>query len=149
MKNLSDCLEEINLSWQLKGNLAGLIKDWQTIAGEQLANNSHPLNLHREILTIGASHPQWRQALQYNRPQLLAALNASGHKIKEIRIKQYHQQPIHKTQDSNLLWELHPSRIDIHGLSNCPSCKCPAPKGEISLWNKCSFCRRKDLKISN
>jgi hypothetical protein len=26
-------------------------------------------------------------------------------------------------------------------------CKVPSPKGEVKLWGKCSFCRRKELRI--
>ena len=32
-------------------------------------------------------------------------------------------------------------------LKNCPICKVPSPKGEVKLWGKCSFCRRKELRI--
>ena len=45
------------------------------------------------------------------------------------------------------IWEKHPSRTDKNGIINCPFCKVPSPQGEITLWGKCSFCRRKELKI--
>ena len=45
------------------------------------------------------------------------------------------------------IWEKHPSRTDKNGIINCPFCKVPSPKGEVKLWGKCSFCRRKELKI--
>ena len=81
------CLEEIKSSW--KGNVGGLIQDWVAIAGEQLALNCTPLNIQNKILTIGASHPQWRQALQYNRLELIESLKSYGYQIKEIRIRQH------------------------------------------------------------
>ena len=62
-QSISKCLEAIKSSWE--GNIGGLIQDWVEIAGEQLALNCTPLNIQNKILTIGASHPQWRQALQY------------------------------------------------------------------------------------
>ena len=87
-QSIYTCLEEIKSSW--KGNVGGLIQDWVAIAGEQLALNCTPLNIQNKILTIGASHPQWRQALQYNRLELIESLKSYGYQIKEIRIRQHY-----------------------------------------------------------
>ena len=46
------------------------------------------------------------------------------------------------------IWERHPSRSDIHGTNICKSCSSPTPIGELKRWGKCSFCRRKELKIN-
>ena len=116
--------------------------------GNQLAANSRPLTLNRGILTIGANHPQWCQAILYTRLQILAALKAAGHQVKEIRIRQYYSQEINPQETENEIWEKHPSRTDIHGLKTCDSCKSPAPYGELKLWGKCVFCRRKDLAVN-
>ena len=71
-QSIFSCLEEIKSSW--KGNIGGLIQEWVEIAGEHLALNCTPLNIQNKVLTIGASHPQWRQALQYNRLELIESL---------------------------------------------------------------------------
>ena len=142
---ISQCLNRLQKSWKKKGNLAAILHQWDKIAGSQLAKNCQPLNLQRRTLIIGVSHPQWIQALQYNRPQLLASLNAAGHEIKEIRIKQYHPEKKKRLEDEKVIWERHPSRTDVHGLSNCIKCNSPCPSGENKLWGKCSFCRRLDL----
>ena len=144
-KSISGCLKDIRLKWSKNNHLGSLIKDWEKIAGKQLASNSNPISLRKGLLVVGASHPQWRQALIYNRLQLLSALNASGHPIKEIRIQQHHPSKINTIKNEKIYWNKHPSRIDIHGISKCKACNCPAPEGEIKLWGKCSFCRRKDL----
>tara|TARA_Y100001968_G_scaffold169246_1_gene154967 strand:- start:135 stop:617 length:483 start_codon:yes stop_codon:yes gene_type:complete len=139
------CLEEIKSSW--KGNVGGLIQDWEEIVGEQLALNCTPLNIQNKILTIGASHPQWRQALQYNRLELIESLKSFGYQIKEIRIRQHYPVDLNTKESEKDVWERHPSRTDKYGVINCPFCKVPSPMGEIKLWGKCSFCRRKELKI--
>ena len=139
------CLEEIKSSW--KGDVGGLIQDWSKIAGKQLALNCTPLNIQNKILTIGASHPQWRQALQYNRLKLIESLKSYGYKIREIRIQQYYPVNLITRESEKEIWENHPSRTDKTGIINCPFCKTPSPKGEIKLWGKCSFCRRKELRI--
>ena len=144
-QSIYTCLEEIKSSW--KGNVGGLIQDWVEIAGEQLALNCTPLNIQNKILTIGASHPQWRQALQYNRLELIRSLNSHGYLIRDIRIRQYYPIDLVTKKTEQEIWEDHPSRNNKNGVINCPICNSPSPKGEIKLWGKCSFCRRKELTI--
>ena len=144
-QSIYTCLEGIKSSW--KGDVGGLIQDWGKIAGEKLALNCTPLNIKNKILTIGASHPQWRQALQYNRMKLIESLQSYGYQIREIRIRQFYPVDLVNRESEKEIWERHPSRSDKNGIINCPFCKIPSPKGEIKLWGKCSFCRRKELKI--
>ena len=139
------CLEEIKSSW--KGDVGGLIQDWSEIAGKQLALNCTPLNIQNKVLTIGASHPQWRQALQYNRLELIESLKTYGYQVKEIRIRQHYPIDLVRRETEKEIWENHPSRTDKNGITNCPFCKVPSPMGEIKLWGKCSFRRRKELRI--
>ena len=144
-QSLYSCLEKIKSSW--KGNLGGLVQDWVAIAGEQIALNCTPLNIKNKVLTIGASHPQWRQALMYNRLELIESLKSYGYQIKEIRIRQHYPIDLIKKESEKEIWENHPSRTDKNGITTCPNCEVPSPRGEIKLWGKCSFCRRKELKI--
>jgi len=144
-KSIYTCLEEIKSSWE--GNVGSLIQDWVEIAGEQLAANCTPLNIKNKVLTIGASHPQWRQALLYNRLELIESLKSHGYQIKEIRIRQHYPINLVKRETEKEIWENHPSRTDKNGITNCPFCKVPSPMGEIKLWGRCSFCRRKELRI--
>ena len=144
-QSISTCLEKIKSSW--KGDVGGLIQEWADIAGEQLALNCTPLNIKNKILTIGASHPQWRQALQYNRLELIESLKSYGYQIREIRIRQYYPINLATRESEKEIWGKHPSRSDKNGIINCPNCSVPSPKGEVKLWGKCCFCRRKELKI--
>ena len=145
-QSIHKCLEEIKSSW--RGDVGGLIQDWAEIAGDQIALNCTPLNIKNKTLTIGSSHPEWRQALQYNRLELIQSLKKHGYKIREIRIIQYYPTALVLTQNEKEIWDRHPSRADKYGITDCPFCKVPSPKGEVKLWGKCSFCRRKELKIN-
>ncbi|WP_320664060.1 DUF721 domain-containing protein [Prochlorococcus sp. MIT 1223] len=144
-RSLSSCLDQIKNDWKQTSKLAALSHDWANLVGKKLASNCTPLSLKRGTLVIGASHPQWRQALLYTKSQLLNSLVNAGYEIKDIRIQQFHFQKKKAMETESVIWEKHPSRIDIHGLKICPKCKKPAPIGELKRWSMCCFCKRKDL----
>lgn len=145
-KALSKCLEEIQVSMKGSNDMAGIWQDWSKIAGEPLASNCQPINLRYGILYIGSKHPQWRQALIYNRIRLLEIIRKTGYPIKEIRVQQYHPEPLIEIECEENIWARHPSRTDVHGLATCEKCGKPAPAGEMALWGSCSFCKRKNFK---
>tara|TARA_B100000700_G_C15014671_1_gene842705 strand:- start:1603 stop:2076 length:474 start_codon:yes stop_codon:yes gene_type:complete len=143
---LNNCLSELKDNWEKQDSLASIWNKWPELAGDQLSVNCCPLEIRLGILYIGASHPQWLQALQYNKCQLLAKLKAAGFaRIKDIKIQRYYPSKRSELESQKSIWERHPSRIDVHGLGSCSFCGSPAPSGEMALWNKCGFCRRKDL----
>ena len=147
MSALSSCLESMRDTIRKKSNLAKIIDTWPNPLGEQLSQNCYPLRLTNGILFIGAEHPQWRQAILYNKIKLLSSIKANGHKVKDIKIQQYHPQRSYPNLNNEVsTWEKHPSRIDVHGISTCLSCGNPAPAGEMALWGHCGFCRRIKLK---
>jgi hypothetical protein len=96
---------------------------------------------------VGAAPGPWLQGLLYTRHQLLGALRGAGFPVREVRVCQHHGMPL--PPDAGSLeadvWARHPSRIDIHGLADCPACSRPAPAGEMALWGTCGFCRRATL----
>ena len=141
---LSECLNDVKISWQKKSNsIAGIWQEWSKLAGEPLASNCQPLSIRRGVLVIGAKHPQWLQALQYSRTQLLARIRTQGYEVRDLRIQQYHpNQTKIKQENEHSLWARHPSRIDVHGITKCNECGSPAPAGEMALWGMCGFCRR-------
>ena len=142
---LRACLDHLRQSWDRDGNLAGLWQDWPTIAGERLAPHCRPLSFERGILTVGAQHPQWRQALLYTKPQLLSALRQAGHAVRDLRIQQHHSLQARSDAQEATIWARHPSRADVHGMGLCPRCGRPAPNGEIDLWSCCGFCHRRSF----
>ena len=143
--SLANCLEEIKLNLKRNNALAGVSQQWASLVGKQLASNCTPLSFKKGVLIIGASHPQWRQALIYNRNQLICSLTKAGYKIRDLKVQQYHPQKTKKIDSESKVWANHPSRIDVHGLQTCKSCLKPASLGEINRWGKCGFCKRKDL----
>jgi len=142
---LGSCLDALRSSWRREGSLAAIWQDWPQLAGEHLAPHCRPLQFQGGLLTVGASHPQWRQALLYSRPQLLAALRAAGHRVKDLRIQQHHSAERPQIESEAAVWARHPSRIDVHGMASCPACGRPSPAGEMALWGHCGFCRRSEL----
>ena len=141
---LVSCLAQLQGEWRAAGNLAALWQAWPKIAGPQLAPHCRPLSLRSGRLAVGASHPQWLQALRYNKHQLLGALRGAGFSVRDLTI-QLHYPEAPQTQGAlseAAIWAAHPSRVDVHGLGTCPPCGRPAPKGEMRRWGHCSFCQR-------
>lgn len=146
-RSLGDCLDDLDRRWRQQGELAGLWQAWPSIAGVQLAAHCRPLQWRAGVLTVGARPGPWLQALQYNRHQLLGALRGAGYAVRDLRLQQHHpgSLPDPGSRQEQETWARHPSRIDVHGLADCPACGRPAPAGEMALWGHCSFCRRQQL----
>ena len=143
--SLMHCLGNIENDFKKNQKIITLWKEWPKIAGPELSNHCTPLSIFNGILIVGANHPQWIQALIFNRNQLIASLKANGHLIKDLKIKNFVNELQKTKQAEKEIWRNHPSRIDMHGITKCNICKKPAPAGEIILWGKCGLCRRKDL----
>lgn len=146
-QGLAAVLEQLQRGWKGDGHLAALWQAWPRIAGPQLAQHCRPLRLQGKRLTVGASHPQWLQALRFNRHQLLGALQGAGFAVQEIQIQQHHGAPLPPPGSAleSASWGHHPSRVDVHGMGSCPHCRRPSPQGEIQRWGHCSFCERERM----
>lgn len=144
---VATCLDSIQQNWQRDGHLAALWQAWPRLVGAQLAPHCRPLTLLGGILTVGAAPGPWLQGLLYTRHQLLGALRGAGFSVRDVRVQQHHVVPLPAAgaELEDDVWARHPSRIDVHGLADCPSCRRPAPTGEMALWGLCSFCRRTRL----
>ncbi|MFM8259193.1 MAG: DUF721 domain-containing protein [Vulcanococcus sp.] len=140
-------LEQLQRQWQGDGHLAALWQAWPRLAGPQLAQHCRPLRLQNGRLTVGASHPQWLQALRYSRHQLLAALRAAGFALHDLQIQQHQAPPLPPpaSELEQASWQQHPCRVDVHGMGNCGRCQRPAPAGELQRWGHCSFCQRERM----
>jgi predicted nucleic acid-binding Zn ribbon protein len=144
---LAACLSSLQQQWRQEGHQAALWQAWPAIAGPQLAPHCRPLSLQARLLTVGAAPGPWLQALQYNKLQLLGSLRAAGFPVRDLRFRQYHATPLPAPGSAAEaeVWARHPSRVDVHGLADCPSCARPAPAGEMARWGHCGFCRRQRL----
>ena len=148
-QGLGSVLAQLQRDWKGDGHLAALWQAWPRIAGPQLAQHCRPLRLQGKRLTVGASHPQWLQALRFNRHQLLGALRGAGFAVQDIQIQQHHGAPPPPpgTALESASWAEHPSRVDVHGMGTCPRCQRPSPRGEMRRWGHCSFCERQDFEL--
>tara|TARA_Y100000589_G_scaffold212624_1_gene200438 strand:- start:1807 stop:2265 length:459 start_codon:yes stop_codon:yes gene_type:complete len=144
---LSNCLLKFRKSWSDIDNLINLSNNWAKVVGKELANECKPLKIENNILTIVANHPQWRQALIYNKHKLKESILGLGIKLRNIRIVQNYPTESIKDKISNntFIWENHPSRIKNQQILNCKICERPTPKREIERWGKCTFCWRETI----
>ena len=146
-QSLKICLDDFKKSWKDFDRLSRLNEDWSKLTGLELSKKCKPLKIEQKILTIAVNHPQWRQALIYNKHKLKETIiNKLGIDIVEIKITQNYEVniPIKKETNTKLVWEQHPSRVKKNNMTICKLCNCPSPKGEISRWGKCTFCWRKN-----
>jgi len=147
LQGLGRCLDALQRQWNGDAGLAALWQAWPGIAGPQLAPHCRPLRLQAGRLVVGASQPQWLQALRFNRHQLLGALRGSGFSIKDLVLEQHEATPLPQpgTEQEAQVWQRHPSRIDVFGLAHCGRCQRPSPAGELQRWGHCSFCQRERM----
>ena len=146
-QKLEYCLNDFKKSWREFDEISNILENWSRIVGLELSKECKPLKIDHNILIISVNHPQWRQALIYNKHIIK---NNIARRIKinldEIRIIQsYEERKLQKKEDAYLVWENHPSRIKKSNLVSCEICNCPSPKGEILRWGKCTFCWRKNI----
>ena len=144
---LQSCLRQLQEHWRRDESLAALWQAWPQIAGPQLAPHCRPLRLQGGRLVVGASHPQWLQALRFNKHRLLGALRGAGFSVKDLVLQQHQPTPLPPfgSEEEAQAWAQHPSRVDVFGMGDCPRCQRPAPAGELQRWGHCSFCRREEL----
>ena len=147
IETLNNCLIKFRKSWSDFDKLLNLSNDWPNVVGKELAKECQPLKIENNVLTIVANHPQWRQALIYNKHKLKDTILILGIKLKNIRIVQHYQDESNKDKISNnkLIWENHPSRIKNQQIQNCRVCARPTPIREIERWGKCTFCWRETI----
>ena len=146
-ETLNNCLFKFRKSWSDFDKFLILVNNWYKVVGRELANECQPLKLENNILTIVANHPQWRQALIYNKHKLKESILKLGINLKNIRIVQNYQDESNKEKILNgkLIWDNHPSRIKDQKMHNCKVCERPTPIREIERWGKCTFCWRETI----
>ena len=145
-QSMQNCLDDFKKSWEDLDKLSRLNENWVKLIGLELSRSCQPLKIEQKILTIAVNHPQWRQALIYNKHRLKESIIKFGINLNEIKIIQnYEVKTLDKKEiNAKIIWENHPSRIKNNNMVICKLCNKPAPKGEISRWGKCTFCWRKN-----
>ena len=145
--SIQNCLNDFKKSWEDFDKLSQLSENWEKLIGLELFKECKPLKIEQKTLTISVNHPQWRQALIYNKHRLKETIRNFGINLNEIKIIQNYEAKILDNKESNTkkVWENHPSRIKNNNMVTCKICNSPAPKGEISRWGKCTFCWRKNV----
>ena len=145
---LKNCLDDFKKSLGDLDTLSRINENWKELIGSELFRECQPLNIEKKILTIAVNHPQWRQALIYNKHKLKEGIEKIGINLNEIKIIQNYELKNKNTRATNakIVWAKHPSRIHQSNMKICSLCNSPTPYGEIQRWGKCSFCWRKVKK---
>ena len=145
-ESLHNCLTKFKKSLPDVENLINISRNWENIIGKELSKECKPLKIEKNLLIISVNHPQWRQALIYNKHKLIESIRKFGINLSNIRIIQYYGENIFNENkyNSKFVWENHPSRVKNKRVILCKSCARPTPEGEIERWGKCTFCWRKD-----
>ena len=140
-QSMLNCLEDFKKSFKDLDKLTTLNENWEKLIGLELSRACKPLKIEQKTLTIAVNHPQWRQALIYNKHRLKDTFKTFGINLNEIKIIQnYEIRTLDKNMgNAKLDWENHPSRVKNNHRVSC------TPKGEISRWGKCTFCWRKNV----
>ena len=145
-RSIQNCLDDFKKSWKDLDKLTKLDENWEKLIGKELSQACKPLKIEQKTLTIAVNHPQWRQALIYNKHRLKDTISKFGINLNEIKIIQNYEinNSDKAVTNSKFVWENHPSRIKSNNMVICKICNSPAPKGEITRWGKCIFCWRKN-----
>ena len=145
---LKNCLDNFKKSWGDLEKTSKINENWKKLIGPELFQECKPLNIENKILTIAVNHPQWRQALIYNKHKLKERIENIGITLNEIKIIQNYELNNKNMQSKNakIVWAKHPSRIERNNMTICSLCNSPTPSGEIKRWGKCSFCWRRKTK---
>ena len=141
---LRNCLDNFKKSLEDLDKLSQITEKWKYLIGSELVQECKPLNIEKKILTIAVNHPQWRQALIYNKHKLKERIENIGITLNEIKIIQNYELKNKNIKGTNakIVWAKHPSRVNQNNMRICNICNCPTPVGEIKRWGKCSFCWR-------
>ena len=105
---MQNCVDNFKKSWKDLDNLSKLNDNWANLIGLELSKACKPLKIDQKILTIAVNHPQWRQALIYNKHRLKDAIERFGINLIEIKIIQNYEVKTLKKKEINakLVWEI-------------------------------------------
>ena len=88
---LKNCLDNLKKSWVDLDTLSKINENWKDLIGSELFQECKPLNIEKKIFTIAVNHPQWRQALIYNKHKLKDRIEKIGITLNEIKIIQNYE----------------------------------------------------------
>lgn len=95
-----------------------LVRCWVAVVGPNVALQTRPLRLYRDVLSVATASPAWAQNLVFERQRILAKLNSQlPFTIADIRFSaaQWHDTQAVATFPGDRaqaeMWRSHPSRL--------------------------------------
>ena len=89
--SMQNCLDDFKKSWGDLDKLSKLNESWAKLIGVELSRACKPLKIEKKTLIIAVNHPQWRQALIYNKHRLKESICRFGINLNEIKIIQNYE----------------------------------------------------------
>jgi len=74
--------------WEYQLDLHSIFPRWQELVGEEMGAHARPLKIEKEVLWLEVDNSSWMQQFQYEKTELLAALNRVLRisRIKDIKM---------------------------------------------------------------
>lgn len=121
-------------AWAAYQEYRHLLQVWAAIASPQVAENTRPLYICRQVLWVATASSAWAQTLSFQRSTLLKQLNAQlPEPLKDIRFSPAHwpvRQPATAAEDAMpTALQQHPSSIEglaEQDLPELPAANSPA-----------------------
>ncbi|MDC3094343.1 DUF721 domain-containing protein, partial [Prochlorococcus sp. AH-716-M10] len=88
---MRNCIDNFKKSWKDLDKLSKLNENWEKLIGMELSKACQPLKIEQKTLIIAVNHPQWRQALIYNKHRLKESISRFGINLNEIKIIQNYE----------------------------------------------------------
>ena len=88
---MRNCIDNFKKSWKDLDKLSKLNENWEKLIGLELSKACKPLKIEQKTLIIAVNHPQWRQALIYNKHRLKESISGFGINLNEIKIIQNYE----------------------------------------------------------
>lgn len=115
LRKLSTNLQSVfgGKNWHTLWQVYKLVKHWQEVVGENVARNSMPAYIQKNILWIYVDNSIWMQQLQGRKPELLDKIRTfqKDLDIKDIRwlMRPTDEIPAKKQKNSRLPKEINPA----------------------------------------
>lgn len=74
--------------WEYQLDLHSIFPRWQELVGEEMCEHARPLKIEKEVLWLEVDNSSWMQQFQYEKMELLEALNKVLRisRIKDIKM---------------------------------------------------------------
>ncbi len=137
-------------TWQQHHHFQQLLRDWPTIVGDVVAQQTRPISIRRGVLCVATASSVWAQNLSFERQRILAKLNAIlPQPLTDIRFSgaQWSEVPLVTSADRPL-GQAHPSFTPVVNAPASPPIETAAtPDRAFQHWQQHLQQQRQQLPL--